>query len=273
MQKGQVFRKGASWFLRYRDSVMKNGVPTRVRICRRLAPFCDRYRSKKSVESLALEILGPINSGRAQAESTISVEEWITNYYLPYVREQKRPSTAKGYRDIFKRYLKGKFLKGNVDISLRDFRCVEGDRLLAAVAHEWDLSHTTLKHVKSFLSGVFTFAKRQGALDGINPMRDASIPRGKQSRDTYAYSLEEIQIMLGATPEPARTVIAVAAFTGLRHSEIRGLQWPDFGGDEIRVSRILWNSHVSEPKTRASAAPVPVLPFLCRMLVLCPLSN
>src|SRR5205085_10178348 len=72
--------------------------------------------------------------------------------------------------------------------------------------------------------------------------------------------------MLTATPEPARTVIAVAAFSGLRHSELRGLRWPDFTGDELRVCRTVWRRHVSEPKTKASAAPVPVLPFLCRSL-------
>jgi len=240
---------------------MKNGVPTLVRICRRLAPYCDAYRTKSSVKSLADEILTPINSGRARAESTLSVDDYIARYYLPAVREHKRPSTYKCYRDFFEIHLKGK-----MSIPLRDFRCVDGNRLLALIAHNAELTHTTLKHMKSFLSGVFTFAKREGTLDGINPMRDTAIPEGKQSGETYAYSLEEIEKMLIVMPEPARTVIALAAFTGLRHSEIRGLQWPDFTGDEIRVSRTIWNRHVNLPKTKASAASVPVLPFLCRIL-------
>jgi integrase len=261
MQRGQIFRKGSSWFVRYWDTVMKNGIPTRRRICRRIAPYCDRYRTKSSVKPLADEILSPINSGRACAESTLAVDDYIARYYLPAVRQQKRPSTYKCYRDFFENHLKGK-----TNIPLRDFRCVDGNRLLAIVAHNADLGHTMLKHIKSFLSGAFTFAKREGTLDGINPMRDTAIPEGKQSGDTYAYSLEEIEKMLVATTEPARTAIALAAFTGLRHSEIRGLQWEDFTGDEIKVCRTVWNRHVNAPKTKASAASVPVLPFLCRVL-------
>jgi hypothetical protein len=58
------------------------------------------------------------------------------------------------------------------------------------------LSRTTLKHIKSFLSGVFTFACRQGVINTANPMQGVSIPRGAEPIDTHAYSLEEITAML-----------------------------------------------------------------------------
>jgi len=72
--------------------------------------------------------------------------------------------------------------------------------------------------------------------------------------------------MIHVLPEPARTIAAVAAFTGLRASELRGLQWNDFTGDELRVRRTVWRTLVGEPKTPASVAPVPVLPVLCQIL-------
>lgn len=97
-------------------------------------------------------------------------------------------------------------------------------------------------------------------------MDGVSIPRGNPGRETGAYSLEEVQAMLKILPEPARTAVAVAAFTGLRRSELRGIRWQDFHGDELHVSCTVWNSHLSEPKTRASAAPVPVVTALCRIL-------
>jgi integrase len=65
--------------------------------------------------------------------------------------------------------------------------------------------------------------------------------------------------MLRILPEPARTMVAVAAFLGLRRSEIRGLEWQDYTGSEIRVMRSRWESFVNEPKTRKSKAPVPVI--------------
>jgi integrase len=93
----------------------------------------------------------------------------------------------------------------------------------------------------------------------------------QQGRETYAYSLEEIQELLKALSEPARTIVAVAAFTGLSKSELRGLRWEDLAkdetnGDEIRVTRTVWGKHVGEPKTRSRRAPVPLLPFLVRVL-------
>ena len=151
-------------------------------------------------------------------------------------------------------------------ILLRDFRTPEGERLLSIISHNTGLSHRSLLHIKSFLSGVFTYAKRIGALDRTNPMRDVSVPRGAPSNETYAYSLEEIQTMIRLLPEPARTAVAVAAFTGLGLSELRGLRWEDLVGDEIRVSRTVWHRDIGETKTRARTAPVPVLPFLARML-------
>jgi len=42
--------------------------------------------------------------------------------------------------------------------------------MLKAIAEEMDLSKTTLQHIKSALSGVFTHAKNEGAFDGVNPV-------------------------------------------------------------------------------------------------------
>jgi integrase len=72
--------------------------------------------------------------------------------------------------------------------------------------------------------------------------------------------------MLRLLSEPARTIVAVAAFSGLRRSEIRGLRWEDYDGEEIRVMRSVWEGFVNETKTRKSKAPVPVITPLRKML-------
>lgn len=80
------------------------------------------------------------------------------------------------------------------------------------------------------------------------------------------YSLPEVMQMLKLFPEPARTIVAVAAFLGLRRSEIRGLEWQDKTGSEIRVMRSRWESFANETKTRTSKAPVPVILPVQRLL-------
>src|SRR5262249_52790414 len=152
------------------------------------------------------ELLRPVNSGVNAPESVLSVDQFIESHYLPYADQQKRASTAKGYRDIWKFHIKGN-LNG---LRLRDFRPVDGERVMQDIAkrRDYKLSRTTLKHIKSFLSGVFTYARRQGVISAANPMQGVSIPHGAEPQETYAYALEEITAMLSALTGPARVVVA-----------------------------------------------------------------
>jgi integrase len=96
---------------------------------------------------------------------------------------------------------------------------------------------------------------------------DVSIPRVPEAQeDTYAYSLPEIKSMLAVLPEPARTIVLTSAFTGLRKSELRGLHWNNFNGEQLNVERSVWNSTESEPKTKRSRSPIPVMRPLAEAL-------
>jgi integrase len=122
------------------------------------------------------------------------------------------------------------------------------------------LSRNTLKHIKSVISAIFKLAKQQDYFHGENPAKDTAVnPSAPEPQETYAYSLEEINSLPTHIPEPAATAFAVAAFSGLRRGEIEGLQWEDYCDGEIQVSRSIWNGRENEPKTKKSAAPVPVI--------------
>lgn len=73
--------------------------------------------------------------------------------------------------------------------------------------------------------------------------------------------------MMNVLLEPAATVVAVAAFTGLRLGELKGLVWeaytPVADKDSLGllyVKRSIWRNVVGEPKTEKSKAPVPIIP-------------
>jgi integrase len=72
--------------------------------------------------------------------------------------------------------------------------------------------------------------------------------------------------MLHVLPEPAATVIAIAAFTGVRKGELRGLLCEDYDGEQVLISQSIWRGHVLQPKTRQSKAPVSVVQQLVQML-------
>ena len=72
--------------------------------------------------------------------------------------------------------------------------------------------------------------------------------------------------MLELLPEPARTIVLTAAFTGLRKSELRGLTWGSYSGEQLSVDRSVWNGTTSEPKTKRSRSPIPVVRSLAEAL-------
>ena len=125
------------------------------RVCKRLARYCDDYRSKKDVLPLVDEILFPINSGAAQPESSLTLAEFVERRYLPAREKKLRPSTLKGYRDIFKNHIE----KSVSGIRMRDFPTKDAQHLFDAMAEKTPgLSHQSLLRVKAFLSAVFTYA-------------------------------------------------------------------------------------------------------------------
>ncbi|MGC1649680.1 MAG: tyrosine-type recombinase/integrase [Candidatus Sulfotelmatobacter sp.] len=261
-QRGYLYKAFGAWHVRYRENVwQQDGSTKRVQVSRRIASLSECPR-KSDAQRRADEIMHSINTDLTSSCSTMPLVRFGDDIYLPYVKSQKRASTYRGYRHIWNKDLKPR-LNG---VLVREIRTWDAERLMRRIAAESDLSHSTLKHVKSVLSAIFAHAKRCGAINGVNPIQDVSIPKGRESEETYAYSLEEIYRMLDLLPDPAATVLATAAFTGLRKVELRGLRWENLAGDEIQVTHSVWNRYISDPKTRASKAPVPVIAPLLRFL-------
>src|SRR5229473_3088867 len=265
-QKGYVCQRYRSWFVRYRDDVLQaDGAVKRVQVCKKLdVEYGGDYKTKKSVRPFIAQMLAPLNAGLLNPQSTMLVIEFVERIYLPqYVEKNLRPATRRQYLGIWKRYVKPRMGK----LTLRGFRTVHGEQMLSQIAAQSQLDRSSLRHCKAFLSGAFKQAKRLGILDGINPVMDVSIPRVPEPEaDTYAYSLEEIKSMLAVLPEPARTVVLTAAFTGLRKSELRGLTWASYNSEQLSVDRSVWNSTVSEPKTKRSRSPIPIVSILAEAL-------
>src|SRR5450432_1966459 len=212
-QRGYIFHQGTRWFVRYYDDVMQpDGTIRRQQVCKKLTvDYGGDYRTEKSVQPFVAEILAPLNSGLLNPQSTMLVSEFVEKIYLgEYVEKNLRAATKKQYRDIWENHLKARM----GTLTLREFRTVHGERMLAQIAAQAKLGRSSLRHCKAFFSGAFKQAKRLGILDGLNPIMDVSIPRVPEAEeDTYAYSLSEIKAMLAMLEEPACTVVLTAAFT------------------------------------------------------------
>jgi len=269
-QIGYITRHRGWWVLRYRERVGVGGKVKTIQRAKRLVLIDAEHKTKASVRDLAKRELAPLNRNVADPLGITKLGDFVDRVYLPFVKQQKRPSTHRGYSQMWSDYLK---VRCQAEW-LREVKTHQVQLWLETIAQDHKLSKTTLKHVKNFLSGIFRHAAQQGYFDGANPVKLAEVPAfAPNGAETKPYSLEEIVAMLNVLSEPSATIVATAAFTGLRLGELRGLTWESYEPAQheeslgwLNVTRSVWRNTVGDPKTAKSKAPVPVIPQLAQSL-------
>jgi small-conductance mechanosensitive channel len=235
----------------------------------------DKSLSRKppdDVLELATEELHRLKGRSASPLRNVRLGEFFTTVFLPHAKDNLRPSTYNEYAKLWKRYFKQRSFAA---MWLRDVKTHHVQKLLEDIVRTHHIGKRTISHVKHLLSGIFRFAAQQDYLDASrNPVTLASIPGfASKPTETCAYSLEDVLAMLRVLSDPAQTVVAVAAFAGLRAGEIRGLTWDVYHPSTnaallatLRVERSVWQTFTTDPKTEKSRAAIPVVPQLAERL-------
>lgn len=264
-QNGYVFRKGPSWFLRYRENFNENGQIVRKQKCVYLADYCDRYRTESDLDDLVNEKLTGVRGAAKCPRSSDPFTEYVEDVYLPFVLRTMKPSTYSGYSTYWKRYLKPRVGK----YALRDFTMAIVAGLLKDIANTHKLNRDTVTKVRSILSGIFTFAISEGHFPARsaaeNPASHARIPDSATAPvEPTAATRDEVKAILAALKaQPAldlpglpleRAAVALIAMLGVRPGEARGLRWEDWDRvrEQIAVKRAVWHRIEGTPKTPQS---------------------
>jgi len=283
-QRGTVFESHGSWYVRWWEKIQQeDGSFKWVHPSHRLASKQD-YPKKAEVRPLADEFMDRVNRTARWPNAGITIVEFFESVYIPAITGKLARSTVKGYKDSWRCHIRDR-VWGRV----RDFRTVDGENLMCKIeaankTRSDDLAHGTYMHIKVTLSAMFTFAKRKGIYDGVNPMTGVTIPKGKKhGRRRLAYTLEEVERHLALfsgtkpiviptedgpyTPEitqrVVRAVIGVAAFGGLREGEIRGQWWEDDDGEVLNIRRSVWRTYLKdETKTHEDEEDPGVVPII-----------
>jgi integrase len=261
--------------VRYRENGKKNPV------AHRLASL-EEYPKKSEVIPLKNEYMDRLNRIGFTSGAGVGIVDFVEKTYFPAIEKGLARSTVKGYKDAWRCHFRHRV----VGMRVRDFRTVDGSRLMKAVENEHgkNLSHGTYKWIKVSMSAIFTHAKNEGIYDGVNPMTGVTIPKGKKhGRKRLAYTLEEVEkhleLFSGAgpivistedgpyTPEitqgVVRAVIGVAAFAGLREGEVRGQWWEDDDGEVLNIRCSVWRTHLKdETKTHEDDEDPGVVPII-----------
>jgi integrase len=270
MQSGKIYVKGNRWYFRFQEPVIVGGQKVWRDKYINLAPrkaFTSAAAVEKEYRQTINDALG--NADTMTSDTMTPVNNFIKNLYFPNRKDDLAASTLVGYKNLHSRHLKKPF----EGLRLCDFKLQLAQEILNRIARENPrLSSQTMKHLKWFSVSVFNFAAQQGAFnpEAKNPFFDAAIPKTPQHRSqpTRLATLDQVLDMIDALDEPAATVVALAAFSGLRKSEIQGLRWEDLKDEELHVQRTAWRpTHVVEQtKTEASRGAVPVIPELAKHL-------
>jgi integrase len=262
-QTGSVKEKSGSFYLRYYKT-KPDGERSQIAVflCRR----DDKHHSPKCrpVRALADAILMAENSKAVETPS-LTVKEFWTSTYLPFVEANRRPSTVESYKCLWSKWAEDEL--GHWPMA--DLRPSDGTKFLSAIAPKVGLR--TLAHIKNLCSGLWGHAVALGNCES-NPWRDAkTLVKPKPPSQTSHTTLLEVQNVLNALPDrqDAQLAIALSFFSTLRYGEIRGLKFEDCdaANSVINVRRSVVRNKVGPTKTESSTAAVPMADVVRLLLI------
>jgi integrase len=263
MQKGSLIqssrRRGPDvWEYRWRESCPGDKRKHRRIVIGSLDTLRDKAAALKATAALRREINR--NDARLRAKP-LTVAELIDHYRqreLATENEWKTLSTRTTYEGYLRKWIEPRWGSS----SLNTVRAVEVEMWLGTLP----LARGSRAKIRNLMSVVFNHGRRHDFIDR-NPI---SLVRQSAKRQTVPDVLlpSEINRLLQGLHNRERTLVLLAAGTGLRMCELFGLKWRDidFAGKQASVLRSIVKQAVGPCKTEASQKPVPLDPRLVRTL-------
>lgn len=231
-QEGSIDRvpraKGPDvWVYRWREPAPNGKRVQHKRVIGSVEQHKTLTEAKRAVDNLRLEVNSPTE---AKIGGVTVAEAW-GHFQANELRDpdvDRSPTTIELYLDNFRLHIIPRW--GDVD--LNDVKAVEVEKWLRGLS----MAPATKSKLKSHLSVLFSHSIRHELYHRNNPI--ASVRQSaKRLRIPDILSLSEIGKILSRIQSAAiRTAILVAAVTGLRRSEVRGMRWRDLDFDTLWLS-------------------------------------
>ena len=167
----------------------------------------------------------------------LTLGEYLTKWLST---KKVAPLTLRGYEQIVRNHLIAHL--GN--IKLQDIRAFHIQALFNDMADVKKLSNRTIQHTGAVLRMALRDAVEIDNLITINPATRIKLPQ-VITKTPAPYSREELNRLLKvAKGHRLYFFFRLAAYTGARRSELCALQWSDFDGNAVLISK----SRVSDGK-------------------------
>src|SRR6266849_187130 len=263
MQKGSLIRSSRRqgpdvWEYRWRESCSGEKRKHRRIVIGSLDTLRDESAALKAISALRRDI--NINDRRMKTKP-LRLAELIEHFHqreLAADNEWKTLST----RVTYEGYLRKWFVPRWGATNLSAIRAVEVELWLRTLP----LARASRAKIRNLMSVLFNHARRHDFSER-NPI---TLVRQSAKRRTIPEVLlpSEINRLADSLRNREKTLVLLAAGTGLRMSELFGLKWQDvdFAGKQLSVLRSIVKQSVGPCKTEASQKPVPLDPRLVRTL-------
>jgi integrase len=222
---------------------------------KRVIGTVQQYPDVQAAREVTTALVGHINAGAHGCK--ITVEQICEHFEQRELRSGdsfRSFATAKTYRGYIRKWIKPHWGSRYLD----EIKAVDVEAWLRRLP----MARSSRAKIRSILSILFNHACRYELFDR-NPMR--FVRQGAKRRSApNVLTAAEIKVLVDHLPLRERTLVLLAAATGLRQSELFGLKWRDvdFKGGELSVIRSIVFGVVGRCKTESSQKPVPMHPLL-----------
>jgi len=263
MQRGSLIRSDRKrgpdvWQFRWADKGPFGKRIYRRRVIGTVCQYADAEAARKSVAGLLREL----NANALQrCHLPMTIAEMCDHFIQRELNKEnswRSHSTKKAYKAYLNRWVIPHW--GSVRLS--EVRTTEVESWLRSLP----VAKSTCAKIRGILSVLFNHACRHELFDR-NPIR--LVRQGAKRRTApNVLTPAEIKALIGGLGLRERTLVLVAASTGLRQSELFGLKWGDinFAQGTMSVTRSVVYGVVGPCKTESSQKPVPVHPTVSEAL-------
>jgi len=242
------------WVARWRETVLRaDNTLGKILRSKILGPVSQI--SKSEARNLLANCLRSTNQGQRRPLAMITFEQFAREKWEPLALPTIKPATARYYRYQLHRYLLPTF--GPLRLQELDRETLQA---FVIGKKQQGYSSSTLDGIRTTLSKVLGQAVTWRYLEE-NPARGLSIGERVPKKEPAFLEPRDALQLIEALPEPCRTVVIVAALTGLRIGEIAALRWGrvDFLRGTIQVKETYSEeTGFGTPKTRSSVRDVPM---------------
>jgi integrase len=242
------------WIFRWRESGPDGQRIQRKMIVGTKEELPTKAKAEKAAASLRLDIT---KEQPQRVKQAVTVAQLVA-HYIDKELDEDHSSKSYSTRECYRTYLEQRISPRWGTYRLGDVRTVAVEDWLGSLT----LSNASKAKVRNIFHALYSHAQRYEWHDR-NPITKVRQSAQRQ-KEPDILDIKELTGLLDSLPDPYRTMVFVAAATGLRRGEFIGLKWADidFEKKQILQCRSVVNQNVGKLKTVASGKPVALDPDL-----------